>query len=78
MPSPTKPFLPKRGHMVEVIAIGEFSAQADTGVVGEVVEATESTAFPGWLSVTLDRAGRPWASAQCRVRIASARSGRAA
>jgi hypothetical protein len=68
-----KPFLPHPGYVAHVIEIGEFSAQADTGKVGEVLEAELSTAFPGWISIVLDVAGRPWACAQCKVQLASAR-----
>jgi hypothetical protein len=68
-----KPFLPKPGWVVLVLEIGVFSAQSDAGRVGEVVEAHASTAFPGWLAVTLDCEGRPWVCEQARCQLASAR-----
>lgn len=73
-------FVPCPGHVVEVTAIGEYSAQQNgVGVVGEVIDVEVSRAFPGWLSLVIRRPnGRDWVSVQCRVQLARARAGRAA
>lgn len=70
---PIRPFLPKRGWIVRVTALGEYSGQAaeSVGVSGEVKEAARSPLGGNWISLVLDTGERfgGFVSAQCRVSL---------
>lgn len=74
---PKAPFTPRPGHVVQVVAVGEFSSHAGDPkaltVVGEVRECGPSLLGKDWVSIVLDCAGRVWVCEQCRVAIAPSR-----